>query len=232
MAKTKTYRAKSLKGLAAALTVTLGLAIVALLAFSGAEASWLMRALAVDPAQAAIPTEFADDASGVVIFLAYAARLVLLIIAIPFALFFSYRSTANSQVFARGVSSSAGMAVFWWIIPVATLFKPYQVMSEAWRVGRDPDRWKSLRDPFVLRLWWGLHLFSVALVYAASITADMAQTAGGAVVAFVVEMAGLLTQALATALYIGIVNAVARRHAPLIAAGRQRPEPTTPSWSA
>lgn len=69
------------------------------------------------------------------------------------------RANKNCHGFASGMEFTSGWSIGWFFIPFANLFKPFQAMSEIWRVSYDPVNWKSLNPPALLRWWWGLWLF-------------------------------------------------------------------------
>ena len=55
---------------------------------------------------------------------------------------------------------SPGWAVGWFFIPIANLYKPYQVMNAVWQVSHA----KAPTDPVPVRRWWGLAIASVVLM--------------------------------------------------------------------
>jgi Na+/proline symporter len=67
---------------------------------------------------------------------------------------------------AEGLRFSSGWAVAWFFIPFASLFRPYQVMSEVLRASdpaadlSDSDSWKYLSLPRIVGIWWTFFLVS------------------------------------------------------------------------
>lgn len=54
-----------------------------------------------------------------------------------------------------------GWAVGWFFVPIANLFKPYQVVAEIYRASdpsADPDYWSLAEVPRYLLLWWLSHV--------------------------------------------------------------------------
>ncbi|MDD5094292.1 MAG: DUF4328 domain-containing protein [Dehalococcoidia bacterium] len=68
---------------------------------------------------------------------------------------------------ARGLRFSPGWAIGWFFVPIFSLFRPYQVMSEIWR-GSDPDTdpknataWENSPVSPLVGWWWALFLASM-----------------------------------------------------------------------
>ena len=65
----------------------------------------------------------------------------------------------------QGLLITPGWAVGWWFIPIASLWKPYQALTEIWRAS-DPavpagdESWRSRAVPGTFPLWWALYLLS------------------------------------------------------------------------
>lgn len=69
-----------------------------------------------------------------------------------------YRANRNARAFGRGLSNTPPWAVGWFFVPIASLWKPFQAMEEMWRVSQNPEGWKRLAVPPLLRWWWGFWL--------------------------------------------------------------------------
>ena len=50
--------------------------------------------------------------------------------------------------------------VWWYFVPFMALFKPYQTMRETWFASQKPSDWSLSSSPMLLKLWWGLWIFS------------------------------------------------------------------------
>lgn len=144
----------------------------------------------------------------------------------------SYRSNRNAHVFAHGLENTPKWAIWWWFIPFACLFKPYAVISEVWRSAIEPDHWKSLKDPVLLRWWWGAHL---AAGFGAVIGSELersATTAGQVMAIDLFSLIALLIQIASTLLYLRVIGRIEPLQTALIAQGRRRAEDTgAPSWA-
>lgn len=83
--------------------------------------------------------------------------LLVYIITAVFFLKWTYRTSKNLHMLAGGAwNCSAGGAVGWYFVPIATLFKPYQAMREIWTKAH------KARTPNTKLLpgWWTLWIIS------------------------------------------------------------------------
>lgn len=87
-----------------------------------------------------------------------------------------YRAAHNARLVRPSMQNSPGWAVGWYFIPVANLWKPYQAMSEIWRISCHPDSWKSVRTPAVMGWWWAGWLLSNMISNGANRAATSATT--------------------------------------------------------
>lgn len=70
-----------------------------------------------------------------------------------------YRAYKNIQGFdAEGLRFSPGWAVGYYFIPILSLIRPVQVMSEIWRASEDPRSWPLRPGSWVIASWWTLFL--------------------------------------------------------------------------
>jgi hypothetical protein len=70
-----------------------------------------------------------------------------------------YRSYKNIQGFgAQGLRFSPGWAVGYYFIPILSLIRPVQVMSEIWRASDDPRDWPKRPGSWLIASWWILFL--------------------------------------------------------------------------
>ena len=133
---------------------------------------------------------------------------------------------------ARGVETAPHWAIWWWFIPIGSLFKPYSFFSEFWRVAHDPDRWKSASDPVRLRLWWGMQLGAGFVAIAVNVLDRAAHTVGGLVVLTGVTILMQCLQVVGGLLFIGIVREIGRLQTGLIDEGRTAlPRADIPGWA-
>jgi len=82
-------------------------------------------------------------------------------------LFWYYRATKNIRSFGAKEVTSPRMAVIWWLIPIAFLWKPYQVAQQIWKAS-DPEiklvngvEWKSIANSKIVKRWWFLTLANI-----------------------------------------------------------------------
>lgn len=59
------------------------------------------------------------------------------------------------------------MAVIWWFIPIAVLWKPYQVTQQIWKASNpeiklvNGTEWKNTPNSKLVKIWWFLTLASI-----------------------------------------------------------------------
>jgi hypothetical protein len=94
---------------------------------------------------------------------------VIGIIAFIITLYWFYRANRNIHAFGAKEISSPRMAVIWWFVPIAELWKPYSVAQQIWKAS-DPQsnisngtEWKKLVGSRTIKLWWVLGLISIAV---------------------------------------------------------------------
>ena len=85
-----------------------------------------------------------------------------------------YRAYKNIQGFgAEGLRFSPGWAVGYYFVPILSLIRPVQVMSEIWRVSQDPQNWLQRRGSWLIGTWWALFLLcSIATQVSLEIALD------------------------------------------------------------
>jgi len=73
----------------------------------------------------------------------------------------TYRVNANLHALgASNLRFTPGWAVGWYFVPVANLWKPYQVMSEIWRASKSPSGWQYEVSSSIVGWWWFLWIIS------------------------------------------------------------------------
>ena len=160
--------------------------------------------------------------------------IVILIVTGFIVLKWVYRANRNAHAFAKGLQSDPPWAVGWFFVPVAWLWKPFQGMSETWRVSHDPVRWKSKFPPDLLRVWWGCWIVGSLLGTMSSRISFMASDTTGV-------MTALGLEALSSLVFIGaglsmrrILQRVTARQTELMIAPPLPEEPVDPTqpWGA
>lgn len=90
--------------------------------------------------------------------------LIFLLVYLITAIFFLkwvYRASKNMHLLGRERwEHSAGAAVWWYFVPIATLFKPYQAMREIWSKAHK-KKWGG--ETKLLSGWWTLWIISIIL---------------------------------------------------------------------
>jgi hypothetical protein len=67
----------------------------------------------------------------------------------------TYRTNGNIHALGgQGIQFTPRWAVAWYLVPIANLWMPYQVMSEIWRLSRDPVGPQSDTTSRLLAWWW------------------------------------------------------------------------------
>lgn len=92
-------------------------------------------------------------------FARWAADALLLVFYLPAiaVIFWILRVSRNAHVFKPNLKNSPFGAVAWYIVPFASLVKPFEAMSEIWSASASPGESDRGR---LLNWWWGLFLLS------------------------------------------------------------------------
>ena len=70
------------------------------------------------------------------------------------------KANKNSRALgSEGMQFTPGWCVGWWFIPIASLWKPYQVVREIWKTSQSSDNWQTQKNSIV-SLWWTLWIIS------------------------------------------------------------------------
>lgn len=143
-----------------------------------------------------------------------------------------YRANRNAHAFGRGLVSTPPGAVYWYFVPIANLWKPFQAMNETWRVSHDPEGWKRTFVPDLMRWWWGFWLIGTILGNASGRIGWRADDTGALQLATTLEILSSVMMIGAGLSLIGIVRSVSSRQTSLIEQGWSRPErPPPQAWS-
>lgn len=133
------------------------------------------------------------------------------------------RSVRNAHRLVDGVRTSPRWTIWWFILPVVSLWKPYGMTSELWRSSHAPDRWKRLRDTPLLRPWWGAVLVAGSFSTASSLMSRSITTASHLLMSDATLAVACLFQIVAGVLFLRIGAPVSRLQSQMIAEGRVRP---------
>jgi Domain of unknown function (DUF4328) len=155
--------------------------------------------------------------------------LALLVVTIVLWLIWQHRAHTNLEALgAFGLEYSPRWAVGWWLIPIANLWKPYQVNRELWKAsGSVNDRLSLLTWP-VLGWWWASWILAGVLgrvVAAARNGADTPMELRSADILDLVLIAEVIASAV---LAILVVRSVVARQDRLASAVPPLPKPPAP----
>ena len=88
---------------------------------------------------------------------------VLIATAIAF-LMWLYRVRRNlTALGVKGLRFTPGWSVGWWFVPIMNVFRPFQIVNEAWQAsdpGAAGDDWPSARYAPLIGWWWVLFVIS------------------------------------------------------------------------
>lgn len=197
---------------------------------------WLLGRIGADTPMNEVSylSDYVSGADAEVFTTAVAALAYLLtyLVSAFLVLMWYLRSVRNAHALSNGVETSPKWAIWWFIIPLVSLWKPYSMTSELWRSSRQPDGWKSLPDPALLRWWWGAVLVGGMVINVSAGLSRTAETAGQIAISDSILIGGYALQILAGVLFLRIGGAVSRQQTALIAEGRVAPPPSQPTWAA
>lgn len=233
MAKAKTFVTRPSAGLWGAIRITAWIFIVLsvlVAAAYGWRAILLSRMDPMQPMGEFDPVPGHEDESLMVGFLSLPFIVVFLVGAL-LTLRWYLRSIRNAHVLHRGITISPAWVVWFFILPIVSLIRPYTMTSELWRASHQPEGWKALGDPALLRWWWGLVLTSNFVSVGVSLIARGASTAGDLMIGDALSAVGNLLAALSGVLFLRIGGPISRLQTALIAAGHRPPAATVPAWA-
>jgi hypothetical protein len=132
--------------------LTLGIWVnaIAVLADVFAVYSYMTVPAGLDVKTVLLPTDFLTGATGVI-------QAILAIVSGIAFLVWTYRTNKGLRAWsAEPMKFTPGWSVGWYFIPIANLFKPYQVMKEIWSVSHTGEE----RDDAIVVSWWTLWVVS------------------------------------------------------------------------
>lgn len=72
-----------------------------------------------------------------------------------------YRANVNSRGFgATNMTYTPGWSVGYYFIPILSLYRPFQCMTEVWKVSQNPKAWQSQDGSGLVGTWWMLWIAS------------------------------------------------------------------------
>lgn len=125
--------------------------------------SWLLPVSGVMMAIALVGTSTIDGMRTLPSVMAPAAILgvIAALLAIILSSMWLSRANANLRAAGRNLKHGPVMAWLWTFVPVAGLFKPYDVMREIWRESVLHDGQITGQDTATLPQWWGAWLVAM-----------------------------------------------------------------------
>jgi hypothetical protein len=143
--------AKLTATLRALLKITIGLTALAVLAGFYDYHSYSTLPPDIDASEVILPSDAVTAIVGLVQF------ILAIITAITF-LMWIYRSTWNLRALSgSSMTFTPGWSVGWHFIPIANLWKPYQVMKEIWHASHNGNK----TGHALVGWWWALWLISI-----------------------------------------------------------------------
>ena len=119
-----------------------------------------------------------------------------------------YRANMNAHAWTGGMRVSPPWSIGWFFVPVASLWKPFQGVSDTWMASHGLPL--SGEAPNHLKVWWGLWLASGILGSISNRLAWRAETVGPMHMAAGVEAISTLSSLGAALLFLNIVKRVTR----------------------
>jgi Domain of unknown function (DUF4328) len=131
-----------------------------------------------------------------------------------------YRAYKNIQGFgAEGLRFSPGWAVGYYFIPILSLIRPVQVMSEIWRASDDPKNWPRRSGSWLIVGWWTLFLIYTGVTQVSLEIALQASTNDQWTLAAVLAIAGDLFSIPLSIAALRLVTEIYRRQMMLVESG-------------
>ena len=90
-----------------------------------------------------------------VLFAMASSQMGLIFLSTVVAMMWIYRANYNVRILgADGLANSPGWDVGWSFVPIANLWKPYQVLKEIWKASCKPEAWTGQNAPWMMLFWW------------------------------------------------------------------------------
>ena len=156
--------------------------------------------------------------------------IALYVIGVVLTLTWYYQSTRNLHAMRVKVGYSPLWAMLWFLIPIASLWKPYGVTAELWTASSNPDEWRKSREPSLLRWWWGLFLVGAVLSKVADLFLKNPSPDDVTGSAFLIP--GVACMAVSGVLFVRIGRRISLRQRDLVRSNyRRAPAENAPSWA-
>jgi hypothetical protein len=208
--KTSGRHRRSIRGIGNAVIALLVAQVVALMLGAVAvlmEMSLLQRI--IDGSQVTLTEATASDNR-----VAASAQLWLVLLVPTVVVWLIWQHRAHANLRAVGVTEleySPGWAVGWWLIPIANLWKPFQVNRELWKASSGVHDWRSLQTGTVLGWWWASWILASVLGRIAAGARSDAETPMALRSADIVDLLSTVVVAASAVLAILLVRSVLTR---------------------
>lgn len=140
-----------------------------------------------------------------------------------------YRSAANAwSMGIQNISSTPKWGIFYFIIPIVCLYKPYVFMRELWACFSTEHKdaeWKELSAPAIMKIWWASYLLS-GIINQTCFRISMSTENIPAMIN--ITTAYQITSIMAIAeciLFILIINSIEKRQQTYLSKMNTKPEP-------
>ncbi len=135
-----------------------------------------------------------------------------LLFLLTFGMFLRWKFLASEnchRLTAQTMEFSSGWAAGWDLIPVAMLVRPYEVMSELWRVSADPEGWPHAPGNAQVRIWWALWLLAGVAWFTGRFALNRPTTLSGVRLGMAILAAGDVLWIAMFGFLVSIVNTIA-----------------------
>ena len=90
--------------------------------------------------------------------------IIVFLITLVLIYIWVYRANYNAGVLSsKRMIFSPKWSVLWFFIPIASFWKPYQVLKEIWLVSQKENEYKLMEESKILPLWWTFWVISALL---------------------------------------------------------------------
>lgn len=138
-------------------------------------------------------------------------QFVVFMLSLVLFLRFVYLSNRNASILAkRKLRFSLGWSVGWFFIPIASIWKPYQVVSEIWNVSCEASELSEKYNRNNTGKWWGFFLAAMFISQGATRMIWRAETAEEYISADIAYMISDMIEIPLGLLLIGLIRTINR----------------------
>ena len=214
-----------------ALWSRIALYLCALFALFAAASSWAHRGLLQDIQSGTVTVVESEedlnvrDVSEIREVLITVVRAFAFVATAVLTLTWTYRTNANLRAMTnKPLEFTPGWAVGWYFVPIAALWKPYQMMKELWlQSAEDPEDPAS--TPWYLIVWWLSYNSMVLVGRASSRMFARAETPEAEIDAQTVDLVACLLAVPAALLFARLIQRIQEMHDARV---RRNPDQNSP----